>query len=273
MHKLSKSLHTIIRYVVSGVLLALCCSLLPYTITVYADNDLSDAESDYFYYTNEATQYQVVLEDEADLLSVTEEKAIFELMQSLTEYGHVAFKSVDSNPSSTESFAESFYHNVFGTDSGTIFVIDMDNRYLYIFSDGSMYRTITKSVANIITDNVYSYASDEDYYTCVYETFSQIQTKMEGGRIAQPMKYASNAFLAILLALLINYFLVKITSKARKASSNELLANLPMHCEIMNANTLFTHQTKRYDPPSSSSGGHGGGGGGGRSGGGGGHRF
>ena len=276
MHRFVNMIHTIKKYILPVILFALCCTFMTGGTTVQA-SDLSASDDLYAYeYTNESTHYKALLEDDADLLSETEETALFEAMQPITEYGNVAFKSVDQNSTDTDSIAQIYYNKHFGSDSGTVFVIDMDNRNIYIHSDGSMYRTITKSMAYTITDNVYTYATDGDYYSCAYHAYSQILTKMEGGKVAQPMKYTSNIFLALLLALLINYFFVKATSKAKKVKDDELLSNLPMQCMVTNARTQFTHQTKRYDPPSSSGGGGGGrsgGGGGGRSGGGGGHRF
>ena len=258
MHKITNLIHTIRKYILPGLLLALCISFITGGITVQASN-----------------YYEVLLEDDADLLSAKEEEALLEAMEPITEYGNVAFKSIDQNSANTDYYAEYYYDSHFGTESGIVFVIDMDNRNIYIYSDGSMHRTITNSMAYTITDNVYTYASDGDYYSCAYYAYSQILTKMQGGKVAQPMKYASNVFLALLLALLIKYFFVKATSKAKKAKDEELLNNLAMHCVINNARAQFTHQTKRYSPKSSSSGGggHRSGGGGHRSGGGGGHRF
>ena len=99
---------------------------------------------------------------------------------------------------------------------------------------------------------------------------------MEGRHIAQPMKYISNALLAIAIALLINYFVVRMLSRSRKASTSQLIDGTSYKTEIKNPRTEFVKQTKRYSPQSSSSSGGGGGGrsgGGGGGGGGGGHRF
>lgn len=88
-------------------------------------------------------------------------------------------------------------------------MIDMDNRNIWIHSNGAIYRTITKSYADTITDNVYTYASAQDYYGCASEAYTQMATLLAGRRIAQPMKYISNALLALIIALLINYFVVR----------------------------------------------------------------
>lgn len=228
-------------------------------------------------YENQDTNYEVIIDDQADLLTDAEEADLLEDMKPITEYGNVAFVSISDNPyHSTETFAREFYRQYFAQNSGTVFLIDMDHRYIWIHSDGAVYKRITTSYANTITDNVYSYASDQDYYDCASNAYEQIYTLLEGGKIAQPMKYICNLLLAIILALLINFFIVMWYSRSKKASTSEVLTGIYHKVDILNPTVNHTHQTKRYSPQSSgSSGGHsgGGGGGGGRSGGGGGHSF
>ena len=226
-------------------------------------------------YGNVPSGYELYIEDYADLLTSDQESALMEIMKPITEYGNVAFLSIAENPySSTERYVENFYKEHWGRESGTILIIDMDERYIWIHSDGDIYRTITSSYATTITDNVYSYASDEDYYTCAKIAFTQIHTLLEGRWIAQPMKWISNAFLAVAIALFINYFVALHASRARKATTGQLLGSTYHNINITNARANFTKQTKHYSPQSSGGGsGRSGGGGGGRSGGGGGHRF
>lgn len=227
-------------------------------------------------YTNEDTGYEAVIDDDAGLLSREEKVKLQEDMEKITEWGNVAFVTTDDNIYvETKYYAEAYYYNTFDNSSATIFLIDMDERNIWIYSNGKIYKTITKSYADTITDNVYRYASDGKYYECGSEAFKQIYTLLNGQRIAQPMKYISNAFLAVILALIINYFIVRKLSSPRKVKRKELLRSMMYHCTVTEPNADFKYQTKKYDPPSSSSHGSsgGGGGGGGHSGGGGGHSF
>lgn len=225
-------------------------------------------------YINPDTGFEAVVEDNAGLLTGEEGNALREQMKGITEYGNVVFLSTADNTSSAASYAESVYHSRYGSASGTLFLIDMDNRMIYIFSDGKVYKTITKGYANTITDNVYTYASDSDYYTCASKVFEQELQLLQGHRIAQPMKYISNMLLAVVLALLINYFVAQITSRQKKPSDYELMQGIFVVQKLENFNADFTHETRTYSPQSSgSSGGGSGGGGGGSSGGGGGHSF
>lgn len=232
-------------------------------------------------WTNGETGYQVVVVDDAALLTSEEKALLASDMQAVTAYGNAVFKSVSYNDYSASRFAQDYYHSLMGSASGTLFLIDMFNREIYIFSDGAVYRTITAAYASTITDNVYRYASDQDYYQCASRAFGQIHALLSGRRIAQPMKYISNALLALILAALINYFLVRVLSASSKPDTREILNAVHARFAFSNAQRSLTDQKKVYQPRSTGSGGgHGGGhssggrsGGSHRSGGGGGHRF
>ena len=247
------------------VVLAMACVALLVPSSIYASA-----------FENDETGYEALIVDEADLLSSSEEANLLEEMEAITEYSNIAFVSVVDNSYSTERLAEQLNKEYFGGESGIVFIVDMDNRYIWIDSMGGARKTITDDYGQTITDNVYSYASDEDYYKCASKAFAQIHSLFEGQWIAQPMKYICNAFLAVALALLINYFIVRMLSRASKASSKQIMGGIFTKVDINNARANFTHQTKRYSPQSSgsSSGGRSGGGGGGGGGhSGGGHRF
>ena len=106
-------------------------------------------------YVNPDTKYRICIEDRAELLTGEQRKELSQAMQRITAYGNAAFLTTDRNAASTESLARSYYMERFGTDSGTVFVIDMDNRNIWIHSDGAVYKVITSAYADTVTDNVY----------------------------------------------------------------------------------------------------------------------
>lgn len=263
----------------AAAFLALCFFLISATNANASDSSL---------WSNPETGYCVIIEDDADLLSPEEEALLNAQMQTVTSYGNAVFKSISYNNYTASWFAEDYYHRLLGTASGTLFLIDMGNRELYIFSDGAIYRTVTAAYANTITDNVYRYASDSNYYLCASTAFEQIGTLLAGRRIAQPMKYISNALLALILAALINYFIVRLLSATAKPDTREILNSVYARFTFSDVQRKLASQSKVYHPRSSGGGSsgsfrggggghsHGGGGGrssGGHSGGGGGHRF
>lgn len=211
-----------------------------------------------FAYINPETGYRVLTEDWAGLLTQEQLNGLTETMHGITTYGNAAFVTTDRNTSSTEDFARAYYMDRFGTDSGTVFVIDMEQRNIWIHSDGNVWKVITAANANTITDNVYRYASRGDYYGCAAEAFAEIHALLEGERIARPMKYIGNALLAMSLALLANYGLVLCSSGLRRPRKGALPAAIHRRFGYSGLKADYTHQTRVYDPVSHGSSGGGG---------------
>ena len=206
-------------------LLAVFC-LLPVFSPVMAEDILE--RPDGTVYTDETTGYKVEIHDDASLLEDSQLHALAKEMKGLTQYGSAGFFTTDIEYRSTSALAHDLYDKYLwkqssAEESGTLFLIDMAQRKIYIYSNGVIYKTITNAYANTITDKVYKYASDRDYYRCAKEVYNAEVTLLEGRKIAQPMKYASNIFLAAALAVLINYLLVKLFSRAKSPSEAELL--------------------------------------------------
>ena len=234
-------------------------------------------------YVNPKTGYKAIIEDDALLLDKSVLKNLENKMIELTEYGNIMFKTTEENSGYTSSYAERYYHSKFGTSNGSLLLIDMKNREIYIFSDGNNYKVITSSKAYSITDNVYRYAKSGQYFKCAYEAFDEMLTLLNGSKIMEPMRYISNILISITCAAFLNFFFVVNRSKIKKASDKEIIEKAIANVSIGNVDATKTGTTREYRPVSSSSGshssghsgggGHFGGGGGGHSGGGGGHRF
>lgn len=227
--------------------------------------------------TNEATGYVAVIDDEADLLTESEEAQLIEVMMDVTAYGNAVFHSVLSHSDNYSVYAEEYYHHALGTASGTALVIDMQERTLTIYSDGDIYKVVTPTRADTITDNIFRKAGRGDYEGCAEDAFRQVVTLMQGDEIAKPMKYVSNALLALLLALLINFLRIRRASRLKAAELDAILETASVDLAYSSPQAIFTHESRTYSPVAKSTGGGGGGGrsggGGGHSGGGGSHRF
>lgn len=223
-------------------------------------------------YRNPDTGYVVWVEDDAGLLTEEERVALEIQMRKITDFGNVAFKSLSDNRLSTAAYADMYYSTLFGGQSGMVFLIDMSNRMVYVYSEGAVYRTIREDEAETITDNVYAYAGRGEYHACATKVFEQAYDLLQGRRVARPMKYICNALLALTMALMINYALVNFLSKARRTGDKEILDHTLKYFSNTDPTVCYQYQTRVYDPVKSRRGG-GGGGGGGRGGGGGGHRF
>lgn len=141
-----------------------------------------------------------ILHDNADLLTDEQEAALIKDMAPIMEYGGVAFvTNSDSYSGEASDFAKKLCNQYFNGDSGTVLLIDMYNRRIEIYSTGFIYSAITKARANGIADNVYLYATLEEYYECAQKTYEQMLQVLEGGRISVPMRYVSNLLVAACL--------------------------------------------------------------------------
>ena len=224
------------------------------------------------------------IQDDADLLTAEEEAKLYEEMLPICQYGVPMFWTT-YEAGDYETLARNYYHSRLGNgESGTLFVINMLYRQLTMFSDGAVYRTVTRAEAETITDNVFRQAGRGDYYGCASSVFQQIRRLLDGEGIARPMKLTSNALLAVVLALLGVYIYISRRYENRGEAGGKKGA-LPVTAAAAAAATVATLNSqsrmikqKKTDissgSGSSGGGGHGGGfSGGGSSGGGGSHGF
>lgn len=204
-------------------------------------------------YINEQTKYEVLIEDDANLLTEQEILQLKESMKPLTEYGNVIFKTINTNPHTTATYASKYYDEKYKNESGTLFLIDMDRRYVYIYSSGKNYKIITKDKANIITDNIYKYATNKQYYLCAINAFEQVNTLLDGGKILEPMRYISNILISIIIAFFINFFIALVNSKINVAKNKEILSKCKIIFNIKNIIGEKVGEYSVYSPRSSSS--------------------
>lgn len=254
------------RKAIFACLILICLLVMGSSMCAMAGMDYS--------YVNPYTGYSACLEDGARLLDGDSAamEPIEVLMQSITAYGDIAVITIGSNDASARSYAKERRSQLFGDDSSSVFLIDEDNREIYIYSYGTMYKYITTAKANIITDNTYQYATDGYYNECVLQTLDQMNTVLEGGKINQSMKYISNALLAVLFALMIVFLWAKENSISKVVEVDELLEFTAFSTILSRSSANRIRQTRsRHSSDDSGSGGSSGGGG--HSGGGGGHGF
>ena len=225
--------------------------------------------------------YKLIINDEANLLTYDEKILLKYEMEKVTQYGNVAFITINQNSfGSATKYNENYYYKTFGRDSGIVLLIDMATREIIISSDGYIDTIVTKSKKDSIADNVYRYASYGKYYLTAIKSFEQINKLLDGGKILEPMKIVSNIFISLVLGFILCLFHILKVSNIEKASKDEILKKCVAAVAVANIVATKTGTKKIYSPPSSSSSSGGSfGGGGGFSGGGGfggssgGHRF
>ena len=105
-------------------------------------------------------EYTVIIEDDADLLTPTEEQQLRNKMAALTEFGYVMFKTTNTNNASTPlRYIQDYYYSKLGNKSGVAFYIDMYKREVCACATGGLDKIITSSKCDTIMDNIYKYAT------------------------------------------------------------------------------------------------------------------
>ena len=228
--------------------------------------------------TNEETGYTLVIQDDAGLLDAAELAQVQEAMRPILQYASVGFltrPSGDTMSGNSAAKAKSWGYDKFGNTRFTVFIIDMSRRHMDIFASEKLSGTLTSAEENSITDNVYKLATDGEYGKCAVKAFNQIEWVLKGEKIPTPMKYISNALIALIAALLAAYVLISGWIRKEQAVS---MPNVVKGAAIGAATIVTANTLKKVVHHESSRGGHGGGGFGGGGGGGfggssGGHGF
>lgn len=237
----------------------------------------AEADNSYVRYTNEETGYQLYYQDAASLLGASEEEQVLEVMKELTKYSNIAFVSYgDAGYRSTGDIARSFLEDNYYHESASVFVIDMDNRQLWIQSQGKAFHEITVKNANAITDNVYRFARSGNYGAAAQGAYREMLRIHQGLWIARPLQWISNAILAVILSFLVLYVFLLLSRFPGKKAEAEILGAAAASFALVNLRKdLIRQNVIRQQSSSGGSSSHGGGfsGGGGFSSGGGGHRF
>lgn len=224
-------------------------------------------------YYNSDTGYKAEIVDNAELLSSSEENSLIEIMQTATLHGDACALTVSYNEYNSAASLADYYIQSYNYNA-VVLLIDMDTREIYIKCNGDIADMIPDDDCYTITDNVYKYATNGEYYKACLKSYEKINYILEGGKIAQPLKYISIVLLSIVAGFLVNFCIILATYPSKQASISEILQSTKKKIDILNMDIRLINKKKIYDPPSSSSsGGRSGGGGGGGHSSGGGHRF
>ncbi|SHJ66112.1 TPM domain-containing protein [Pseudobutyrivibrio xylanivorans] len=228
-----------------------------------------------------AAASNIYIADDADILSDTEETEVLEYLETLnSDTKYVVATTSESSVKSTDDKLFDFYTARYSNyDDGVAFIIDMDERMIWMSGYGKYQRSISNADATDITDNIYRYASKGDYKTCIIKAFNQADTLTNKGFILRPMRIIVSFLIAIIIGFLFSFFMAM--SERSKVKMDGKGAEILMAGAAI-AGTAAIYDTRKVRrSQNNSSGGHSGGGfsggGGGFSGGGGhsggGHSF
>lgn len=203
--------------------------------------------------------------DFADLFSDNEEEKLYENIKNYISETNIdiAIVTIDeNNKSSAMAYADDFYdYNDFGVGNsydGILFLIDMDNREMWISTTGKAINLYQSDIDSIL-DSCYSYISSQQYYECANEFISESYD-------VYVLDKVGGWFIGFLIAIIASILIPTIFCLVNKAKHKAI--KLATHADsyldkssvvITNSKDHFvrTH-TSRIAKASSSSGGGGG---------------
>lgn len=177
-----------------------------------------------------ADPYDIIYEDQAELVGDDEKEAVLASMEPISEYANVIFYTTEEKEASTTAaVCEKVCAGYYGSSKKTpvvMFTIDMYHREIYLYCTGPTRHIIRNRDANSITDNIYRLASAKRYDDCAIGAFEQCQRLLTGSSIWRPMQRINNLFLAIILGFLLNYLYLRaarsMTVKKEKSADDSL---------------------------------------------------
>lgn len=127
--------------------------------------------------------------DDADLLSYDEEQEIQSMLDEFAEesgWTLFAVTTDDANGMTSEEYADDYVDQNAFEENGVCFLIDMDNREIYMSTTGSAIRILTDHRIDSIMDDSYEYAGDGEYVKCfetmIRETEDSFHEGIESGQ-------------------------------------------------------------------------------------------
>lgn len=129
-----------------------------------------------------------IIFDQANLFSETEMVEIQEQASSMSEQFQMDIRIVTTNDSegkSARQYASDFYDShgfgYSGTEDGILYLIDMDNREVYIFTRDRIVDYFPDYTVEEMLDHVYPYLTDEAFGESVKAFLSDVDTTMNAG--------------------------------------------------------------------------------------------
>lgn len=181
--------------------------------------------------------------DYADLLSSEEESELREFAADYEKYNiSVIFLTTqDTEGKSSMQYSSDFYdNNPLFLDDGVLFMIDMDNREVYINTVGSCIGLLPDDTVYEILDEYYIHASNGEYFLCLEKISWDACTTIENqlNPVLGSFRTATACIPALILIAGITIFvLIRKHKKANRQISAE---------KYMGSNFVVNHKNVMY---------------------------
>ncbi len=202
--------------------------------------------------------------DFADLFTDEEEQQLYtRITNYINEYNlDLAVVTIDENNKTPREYADDFYdYNDFNQQGGILFLIDMDNRKIYMSTTGQAIKMYNDYRINTALDEVYTYMSDEEYYEGTSNYIDKISDYAKKGVPTsnnEEKSLTSSIFMSLLIGLIgtaiIMAILIFKNKMVRKATTaREYLNKNSIKIQNM-GEILISSNTTKHEIDHSSSG-------------------
>ena len=168
-----------------------------------------------------AASSNVKVVDDAGILTNEETEELEEYLESLD--GTVNYLVVTCDDRAMGSSAleklDNYYRQEFDAyEDGIAFIVDMDTRRIELQGRNSLQYSLDSGDCTDITDNVYRYASDGDYYNCIYHAFREADLVANYEFVLRPMRI----IVSLLIAIIIGFLGTFLKAMADRSKENEI---------------------------------------------------
>lgn len=225
------------------------------------------------------------IEDNGNYLSDTQESVVLKAAKELSARRNINVILVTdeekpdgyvNDDSGSEAYAADIYAKYTGARqsdqddvSGFLFLLDMENRYLYIYTYDSVHQAVSNSKTVEITDSLVNDAKAADYQAVLLGAINGVDSAIQDHIDTMATIRLLIRILGPILVTGIVLLVVLHQKRSKRTTTAATYLDAP-NCKELGDTDAFVRQTVSVTHVSSSSGG-GGGGGGGHSGGGGSH--
>lgn len=193
--------------------------------------------------------------DFADLFTDSEEEKLYNEAKTFIDKYNMDFAIVTiskNNKSSEVSYSDDFYdYNDFDSN-GLLFLIDMDNRQIYMSTSGTAIKMYTDNRIDYLMDQVYKYMTDKEYYEGTSKYISFLSSLAAKGYPSSSESFVSNGQILLysliasfVITLIVMIVLVKKNKLVRKANeAKAYLIDDSVKVDVVEERLISTHTTR-----------------------------
>ncbi len=193
--------------------------------------------------------------DFADLFTDSEEEKLYNEARTFIDKYNMDFAivTIDENDKSSEvAYADDFYDYNDFSSNGLLFLIDMDNRQIYMSTSGTAIGMYNDNRIEYLMDKVYQYMTDKEYYEGTSKYISLLSSLAEKGYPSSSESFVSNgtvllysliaSFVVTLIVMIVLVLKNKLVRKANEAKA--YLIDDSVKVNVVEERLVSTHTTK-----------------------------